>query len=259
LEDLGNGTDPSDLSDGPDLVEHAIQNILSPHRILELNCLILGQDPKHIFSVKIARTESISTLKEAIKEKKNAFRHIDADTLTVWQVSILDDGSLGRNLREINISDESSLRPTQKLSGLFSEPPIEGHLHVVVAPPPLAVIQTGLSSEPLRLLELNCFIIGDSCNNIFTVKIPKTESISTLKEVIKEKKNAFRHIDADTLIVWQVSILDDSSLGKNLGEINLLDESSLRPTQKLSGLFSEPPIQNHLHIVVKPEPARESK
>ncbi|KAF8315288.1 uncharacterized protein EI90DRAFT_3293971 [Cantharellus anzutake] len=49
--------------------------------ILELYCLIHGDGANHIFPVQIASTESVGTLKKAIKEEKFALPHIDADTL----------------------------------------------------------------------------------------------------------------------------------------------------------------------------------
>jgi hypothetical protein len=56
----------------------------------KLNCLVLGDDPSHIFSVDIAPTESVSALKDLIKEKKkHAFRDVDADSLKLWNVGDL--------------------------------------------------------------------------------------------------------------------------------------------------------------------------
>jgi hypothetical protein len=47
--------------------------------------------------------------------------------------------------------------------------------------------------------------------HIFPVKITRTESVRTLKKVIKEeKKHVFRHIDADTLKIWKVGALVDT-------------------------------------------------
>lgn len=60
---------------------------------LELNCWVLSDDddPRRIFPVKIAKNETVGTLKKAIKaEKKHAFEHIDADSLDLWQVSYLN-------------------------------------------------------------------------------------------------------------------------------------------------------------------------
>jgi hypothetical protein len=37
---------------------------------LELNCLVLGGDINHIFTIKIVDTETIDTLKESIKDRK---------------------------------------------------------------------------------------------------------------------------------------------------------------------------------------------
>jgi Crinkler effector protein N-terminal domain len=38
------------------------------------------------------------------------------------------------------------------------------------------------------LLSLNCWIIGDDPDRVFTVKIPQTKNVSILKKLIKEKK-----------------------------------------------------------------------
>jgi hypothetical protein len=42
--------------------------------ILELNCWVLGDDPRRVFSVKIATSETISYLKKGIKDEiKHSF------------------------------------------------------------------------------------------------------------------------------------------------------------------------------------------
>jgi hypothetical protein len=52
--------------------------------------LVLGDDPSHIFEIKIAPTESVSALKELIKEKKSPqFDDVPADYLKLWKVSDL--------------------------------------------------------------------------------------------------------------------------------------------------------------------------
>lgn len=56
---------------------------------LNLNCVVID-DPDYAFEVKIAPTESVSALQNAIKDaKKPEFDHVAANHLKVWQVSDL--------------------------------------------------------------------------------------------------------------------------------------------------------------------------
>ena len=56
--------------------------------ILELNCWVLGDAPRRVFPVKIASSETVGYLKEAIKEKmKPVFDDITANSLDLWKVS----------------------------------------------------------------------------------------------------------------------------------------------------------------------------
>lgn len=55
-------------------------------------------------------------------------------------------------------------------------------------------------------LSLNCFLLGDDSTKFFTVKVPKSDNVSILKEMIKEKKAChLAHLDASDLILWKVS------------------------------------------------------
>jgi hypothetical protein len=54
---------------------------------LNLNCWVLGDDAQRVFSLKIAKSETINVLKKAIKnEKKPVFDGITADSLDLWKV-----------------------------------------------------------------------------------------------------------------------------------------------------------------------------
>jgi hypothetical protein len=110
-----------------------------------------------------------------------------------------------------------------------------------------------------RTLELNCLVLGDDSSNIFPVKIESTESVGTLKDAIKEKKQErFKSVDADSIVLWKVSITDDDGLQQQIEGLNLVEEQSLRrPAARLSKIFSDPVEDEHVHILVRPPPARE--
>jgi hypothetical protein len=56
---------------------------------LRINCLVSGESTEQIFGVKIESTETISDLKESIKEKIWAFRNLEARYIELLQVSDL--------------------------------------------------------------------------------------------------------------------------------------------------------------------------
>ncbi len=228
---------------------------MSASTTLQLNCLVLGEDRNHIFPVEICRNKSVGVLREAIKDKRKSLKDVDAAALKLWGVSIAVSDDFEEQIEGMRLGDTTPLLSVKKLSGVFSRKLVDEHLHIVVQPP-ASVIQT---NEPLRL-ELNCLMLGEGRGHIFPLEIPGTKTVGALREAIKDKKkNAFYHVDADTLILWRVSVPDDGSLKLKLSGLNLVDESSLSPTQVLSEVFSVPPIPKSVHIVVKPPPAREFK
>jgi hypothetical protein len=104
--------------------------------LLEINCLVLGETHNHIFPVKIAGTESVGALKDAIKEKKRpAFDHVPADTLVLWKVSLPFDDSLEEIVK--NFDGGEPLSPVDKLSNVLSNVD-ETDLHIVVKGPSIA-------------------------------------------------------------------------------------------------------------------------
>jgi len=107
------------------------------HPILELNCFVHDDDPRHVFPVKIARTESVGTLKKAIKEeKKVTLEHVDADSLRLWKVSIAVNSGFKEDLRKVELRDDDALSPVDRLSKVFLGQPEDGDLHIIVRSPP---------------------------------------------------------------------------------------------------------------------------
>lgn len=105
----------------------------NPQPLLVLNCLVLGESSDHIFEVKIAKTESASSLREVIKgERDRLFNRVDADDLILWNVSEVADLNLKKPLQKANFSRKESLSPMEKLSKIFSNTLVEGRLHIVV-------------------------------------------------------------------------------------------------------------------------------
>jgi hypothetical protein len=102
--------------------------------------------------------------------------------------------------------------------------------------------------HPTQVLSLNCFVLGDDLNKVFTVKIPKTKNVSILKDRIKEKNsNSFGNVDSKNIDLWNVSIPIDDDTEEKLKNINNLEP--LKPLLPLSRVF--PRVEeNHLHILI---------
>src|SRR5258708_7178102 len=88
-------------------------------------------------------------------------------------------------------------------------------------------------------------------NETFTVKIPKTENVSILKDLIKEKKAPdLDHVAASKLNLTLVSLPVDDDLEENLKKVNLVPLAPLLP---LSQVF--PHVEaNRVHIIVQAPP-----
>jgi len=103
------------------------------HPILELNCFVHDDDPRHVFPVKIARTESVGTLKRSIKDDNpESFRDVDARSLVLWKVSIPVNDGFKENLSRVELRDEDALSPVDRLSKVFLGQPEDGDLHIII-------------------------------------------------------------------------------------------------------------------------------
>jgi Crinkler effector protein N-terminal domain len=101
-------------------------------------------------------------------------------------------------------------------------------------------------------LQLNCWVFGDDITQVFPIKIVNTESVGTLKEAIKDKKQpVLDHVTADSLTLWKVSVPANRRLQQALSSVPLTDETSLSAVDDLFEVFSDAPCHKHLHIVVK--------
>jgi hypothetical protein len=104
--------------------------------------------------------------------------------------------------------------------------------------------------------DLNCCILGDyNPRRVFTVEIANNKTVSILQEIIKNKnKYAFEHVDADTLVLWKVSIPVDDNFKDSFNKHNFVEKRALVPVDRLSKVFASVPEEGHLHIVVKAPP-----
>ncbi|THG97881.1 hypothetical protein EW145_g7525 [Phellinidium pouzarii] len=111
--------------------------------ILRLFCFVYhdGDEPSisRLFSVEIANTESVGTLKDEIKAKlQPTFAHIHACDMRLWKVEIPAENAktFKENFRTyINDSHdpEDDMSLTEKLSDIFSKQPEEGTLNIIIS------------------------------------------------------------------------------------------------------------------------------
>jgi hypothetical protein len=105
--------------------------------------------------------------------------------------------------------------------------------------------------DPNQLQSLNCFVLGSRGDQVFTVKIEKTENVSILKDLIKEKKaRLLSHVEASDLELWKVSLPVDS-LTQQLTVDDIEGPRKLHPVKKISSLFGEALNDELVHVLVQ--------
>ncbi|KAH7908778.1 hypothetical protein BJ138DRAFT_1115536 [Hygrophoropsis aurantiaca] len=230
---------------------------------LRLMYWVQGEAPDRILPVKIARTEMIHDLKKAIKvDRTRVFKDIDAADMVLWKVSLtLGDRKFKQKLDDLKLDPGDALSPGRvQLFEIFPVPPPPGQLHIVVQKPPKPLVGKLLffvATSPYRsavavssaaTIRLNCLVRGDTRNHIFSVEIAGTQNVHALRKAIKvEKPHVFSDIEADGLILWNVSIaldnveraLQDNSFGEPLESVLVLQE-----------VFQDP-FHNHLHVLAQ--------
>lgn len=233
-----------------------------PPRTIELNCLVRGETRRNIFPVKISPAETTGTLRKSIaEERKHAFQHVDPCDLVLWQVSILSDANLNKNVNNLELDEGGSLSGSEKLSELFPEGAAEGRVHILVKspgelvlPPAFVMLSNLRSLDPMPppLIDLNCWVAGEPPERVFSIKIEATEKVSALKKAIKaEKKPAFDIITADSLDLWKVSIpVGEDDLEGQLKSQNVLKKRPLSSVKLLSEIFQDV-VKENVHVVVR--------
>jgi hypothetical protein len=100
-----------------------------------LNCWVRAPHVGRIFGVKISNTETVATLKEAIKDKNSeAFRDVDAITLDLYKPRNPVPKPYKPNLNKFNLLEHGELLEMgdDEISEVFPEPPPKRHIHVIV-------------------------------------------------------------------------------------------------------------------------------
>jgi hypothetical protein len=120
--------------------------------------LVLDELRSHIFKVKLARTDTVNALKEAIKDKKkHAFQHVDAGALVLWRVFI------PKNEKSRLVNDKIVV-PLKRLAPLCMDQSADDHIHIAVKRPPVGELDWFIarsSDQPLVDLPLPCFAPSD--------------------------------------------------------------------------------------------------
>ncbi|PKY61195.1 hypothetical protein RhiirA4_550880, partial [Rhizophagus irregularis] len=102
-------------------------------------------------------------------------------------------------------------------------------------------------------ITLFCLIQGNAnaLPQAFSLSINRNEDIGQLKKAIKAKKiSDFKFFDANRLRIWKVQIRADND--KELSELTLHNNEQLLAKMKVNSYFTDKPLDNHIHIVVKP-------
>jgi hypothetical protein len=105
------------------------------------------------------------------------------------------------------------------------------------------------------MLSLNCLLLEDDPEKIFTLKIPDSENVSFLKKLIKEEAAlSLADVDAKDLVLRKV-VLPPDNIDVQLSNLNLEKCPKLRSVQNLSSLRDIP----NLYILVELPPKCKSQ
>ena len=94
---------------------------------------------------------------------------------------------------------------------------------------------------------LNCFVLGDDEERVFSIEIAKDKNVGILKKLIREENTRlFTDVDAKDLDLWKVCLPIDGPDSKQPQT-----GPPLRINKRLSMLWDGDPSDDDLHILVK--------
>lgn len=123
----------------------------------------------------------------------------------------------------------------------------------------LTHIDITMLSKKANIYELFCLVHGDPEDFAFGIKINKSEKVDELKKAILPLKgNTFAGIDHNNLKLYNVNIsltstnTQRSSLGdRNVNIVNTLGGQLMLPIIKLENVFTTPPADGYIHVIVE--------
>ena len=99
-------------------------------------------------------------------------------------------------------------------------------------------------------ITLLCLVKGNTTASAFAVDIDREKLVSHLKDAIKAKNSqSFSNVDAKDIKLQNVKIPDDQD--DLLSNLTLNDGDELLATKKISKYFSDAPLEEHIHVIVK--------
>ena len=105
-------------------------------------------------------------------------------------------------------------------------------------------------SQP-RLIELNCWVLGDGSSDVFPVEIAENKTVGTLKDKIMEKNPDLGNCPARHLTLWKVSVPCTRQLAEKVAELKLNGREPLSAVEVVSEVFNEELVRKNVHIVVR--------
>ncbi|KAL4069157.1 hypothetical protein J3A83DRAFT_4096277 [Scleroderma citrinum] len=194
---------------------------------LKLWCWVYGQGAEEIFQVKVSGKENVVVLREVIKKEID----VDADNLALYKGPFDDDEHLKDKLIQWKLSGNQSLGPQQTLSKLFPKSDKQKWLIII---------------NPLSNMTLNCLVHGNDIYYPFLVKIPGKETVAFLEKAIQNENVGFRYVD---FALYKVSLSCNENFRESLKGLALDRAQLLHPSQTLTDIFPNLPLQDHLHII----------
>ncbi|KAF8340938.1 hypothetical protein F5887DRAFT_888386 [Amanita rubescens] len=166
-------------------------HIIALSRKLTLNCWIVGEEMRQIFSVTINDNQYISDLQRAIKKEKSlALENIDASDLVSWEVSIPKSQFSEEKIREGMKGDP--LDSTTTLSSIYCTPPQRDHVHIIAWSPKLN-------------FDVACWIVEkQNTSRMISVSVNSNQLVSDLRWMLKEKSIVPNNVDARLIGLWRV-------------------------------------------------------
>ncbi|KAG1776959.1 hypothetical protein EV702DRAFT_1104495 [Suillus placidus] len=203
---------------------------------IQLNCWVFLDDPQRVFTINIQRLKNAGDLEKAIKRcKVPIWDKFNVDLFELWKVDIEPE----KLTQTYWIPDHVELDwAFTELSTVFDAEFKDRNINVILA------------RVSDLTLALNCLIKGDAPSHIFTVKVPATKEVYSLKKEIKHTKDdLFYDYDATCILPWKVYLPCDDKLEDNIKSLNLDKNQVLHPFTLLSDVFPTIPAPDHVHIV----------